>query len=91
MCLWILLSSDTAILYHRADSKLAPSQRETLLQSNAISHWFGAYLESVLSQYILTYSMIYWQQIPQKDPYHQETTPQYTYPKSVYHPVAACQ
>ena len=49
MCWWILLWSDTTILYHRADSKLAPSPQETLLQSNAISHWLGAYQESVLS------------------------------------------
>ena len=30
----------------RADSKLAPSQWEMLLQSNTISHWLGANLES---------------------------------------------
>ena len=29
-----------------ADSKLAPSLWETLLQSNAVSHWLGANLES---------------------------------------------
>ena len=33
----------------RADSRLAPSQWETSLQSNAISHWLGANLESALS------------------------------------------
>ena len=27
---------------YRADSRLAPSQWETLLQSNAVSHWLGA-------------------------------------------------
>ena len=32
----------------RADSRLAPSQWETALQSNAISHWLGTNLESVL-------------------------------------------
>ena len=32
----------------RADSRLAPSQWETLLQSNAVSHWLGANLESAL-------------------------------------------
>ena len=32
----------------RADSKLAVSQWETLLQSNAVSHWLGANLESAL-------------------------------------------
>ena len=30
------------------DSRLAPSQWETSLQSNAVSHWVGANLESVL-------------------------------------------
>ena len=32
----------------RVDSRLAPSQWETPLQSNAVSHWLGANLESVL-------------------------------------------
>ena len=32
----------------RADSRLAPSQWETALQSNAVSHWLGANLESSL-------------------------------------------
>ena len=32
----------------RADSRLAPSQWETALQSNAVSHWLGANLESAL-------------------------------------------
>ena len=31
-----------------ADSRLAPSQWETLLQSNTVSHWLGASLESAL-------------------------------------------
>ena len=38
----------------RADSRLAPSQRETLLQSNAISHWLGTNLESTLFYYSST-------------------------------------
>ena len=33
---------------NRADSRLAPSQWETPLQSNAVSHWLGANLESTL-------------------------------------------
>ena len=33
---------------YRADSRLAPSQWETSLQSNGISHWMGASLESAL-------------------------------------------
>ena len=32
----------------RADSRFAPNQWETWLQSNAVSHWLGAYLESAL-------------------------------------------
>ena len=32
----------------RADPRLAPSERETSLQSNAPSHWLGANLESTL-------------------------------------------
>ena len=32
----------------RADSRLGPSQWETSLQSNPISHWLGTYLESAL-------------------------------------------
>ena len=32
----------------RADSRFAPSQWETSLQSNAVSHWLGTNLESAL-------------------------------------------
>ena len=32
----------------KADSRLAPSQWETSLQSNVVSHWLGANLESAL-------------------------------------------
>ena len=35
-------------LYCRADSRLAPRQWETLLQSNTVSHWLGANLKSAL-------------------------------------------
>ena len=35
---------------HRADSRLAPSQWETSLQSNTVYHWLGANLESALLQ-----------------------------------------
>ena len=35
---------------HRADSRLAPSQWEKALQSNTLSHWLGANLESALWQ-----------------------------------------
>ena len=34
--------------YYRVDSRLAPSQWETLLQSTSVSHWLGANVESVL-------------------------------------------
>ena len=36
------------VIHIRADPRLAPSQWETSLQSNAVSHWLGAYLESAL-------------------------------------------
>ena len=36
------------ILLSRADSRFAPSQWVTALQSNAVSHWLGANLESAL-------------------------------------------
>ena len=36
---------------YRADSRLVPSQWETSLQSNAVSHWLGANLESALDYY----------------------------------------
>ena len=35
--------------YYRGDSRLVPSQWEPLLQSNAVSHWLGANLESAWS------------------------------------------
>ena len=37
-------------MYHRADSRLAPSQWKTSLQSNTVSHWLGPNLESALHQ-----------------------------------------
>ena len=36
---------------HRADFRFALSQWETSLQSNAVSHWLGANIESALTQY----------------------------------------
>ena len=51
---FLLVSASTDIVklkpLHRADSRLVPSQWETSLQSNAISHWLGANLESALLQ-----------------------------------------
>ena len=52
--------------YHRADSRLAPSQWQTSLQSNAVSHCLGANLESVLYHLIdwlglmFMYTPVWW-------------------------------
>ena len=35
-------------LVYRADSRFAPSQWETALLCNDVSHWLGAYIESAL-------------------------------------------
>ena len=40
--------ADAGSQYNKADSMLAPRQWETSLQSNAVSHWLGANLESAL-------------------------------------------
>ena len=40
--------SSSSKVYTRADSRLAPSQWETSLQSDTVSHWLGANLESAL-------------------------------------------
>ena len=46
--LWsVLLWIDTD-WFHRADSRFAPSQWETALHCNDVSHWLGASLESAL-------------------------------------------
>ena len=39
------------VLFYRSDSRFAPSQWETSLQSNTVSHWLGANLESALVSY----------------------------------------
>ena len=36
-CLW-----HKSLCYHRADSRFVPSQWQTSLQSNGVSHWLGA-------------------------------------------------
>ena len=36
-----------------ADSRFAPSQWETSLQSNAVSHWLGTNLESALNENVI--------------------------------------
>ena len=60
---------------YRADSRPAPSQWETLLQSNAVSHWLGANLESALSIYSCS-EFYFWQNITmiQKQKAHNNET-----------------
>ena len=54
MCLWFQMCDIQTQLgnwyigYCRADPRFVPSQWETLLQSNAVSHWLGTNLESAL-------------------------------------------
>ena len=44
-CMLLLIQEEKSISrVYRADSRLAPSQWEMLLQSNAVSHWLGANL-----------------------------------------------
>ena len=49
-----------------ADSRFAPSQCETSLQSNGVSHWLGANLESVLYWVgsLTRYNLLHLQYIP---------------------------
>ena len=55
-------------IQYKADSRLVPSQWETSLQSNAVSHWLGPSLESSLHpanerrRYKVTPSLIGWAQ-----------------------------
>ena len=44
----ILSKFNHLTLKHRADSRFAPSQWETSFQSNAVSRWLGANVESAL-------------------------------------------
>ena len=44
----LIISREQHTIYSRADSGLGPCQWETSLQSNAISHWLGANLDSAL-------------------------------------------
>ena len=46
-CYWMYWKK-IIVLYNRADYRLASSQWETSLLSNAVSHWLGANLESTL-------------------------------------------
>ena len=44
----------------RADFRLAPSQWETSLQSNAVFHWLGASLESVSAVAVADLAAVWW-------------------------------
>ena len=55
--------SVSTLVCHRADFRFPPSQRVTSLQSNAISHWLGANLESALCHLKNTFWCILWVQI----------------------------
>ena len=48
--------------FTKAGSRFAPSQWETSLQSNAVSHWLGANLESALLHcwYIWVIGILHW-------------------------------
>ena len=52
-----------------ADSRLAPSQWETSLQSNAVSHWLGPNLESTLLISSYLFHTDTWQNSTQELPY----------------------
>ena len=45
---YVLMGESNYVAYIRADFRFAPSQWETSLQSNAVSHWIGSNLESTL-------------------------------------------
>ena len=53
------ISFSQEVVVSRDDSRFAPSQWETSLQSNAISHWLGANLEPAPSKYLLYCSIYY--------------------------------
>ena len=65
--------------YCRADSRLAPSQWETSLQSNAVSHWLGANPESALycieqDRELLEMTSWHWHTFGITSPLWEETT-----------------
>ena len=68
-CIWFMLCCvyvkyipyiDYAHGIPRADSRFAPSQWETSLQSNAVSHWLGANQESALYTYNTSQVVFSW-------------------------------
>ena len=42
-------------MYHRVESRFAPSQWETALLCNDVSHWLGASLESAMYNIVQVY------------------------------------
>ena len=50
--LFHVLISTSIYMYIRADSRFAPSQWETALLCNGVSHWLGASLKSALCIYV---------------------------------------
>ena len=68
----------------RTDSRFAPSQWETSLQSKAVSHWLGVNLESTLCLHphlIAQFRLIIRLQIP-SGPWFNKKMPTYQYRKS---------
>ena len=52
LCHFGIIRNSILVFTNRADSRFAPSQWETSLQSNTVSHWLGADLESAMYQVI---------------------------------------
>ena len=59
--MWLLGDWDSPprmCLNMKANSRLSPSQWETLLQSNTVSHWLGENLESALNMLLLNLKLL---------------------------------
>ena len=57
---YILLISYYIYIYARADSRFAPSQWETALLCNDVSHWLGVGLESAMYAEYIPHFLIYY-------------------------------
>ena len=57
---WVLAHESVNGTNNRAASRFAPSQWETTLQSNAVSHWQGANLDSALNNEFPYKPMMLW-------------------------------
>ena len=57
---WYMDAFDSAYSFIRANSRLAANQWETSLQSNTVSHWLGANLESALFINCCHLISVYW-------------------------------